>query len=60
MKRILAIIGLCFIALLILFAFGFFIYKLSDDNISMPFYVYGGALLLFLLKILFEWCIENV
>lgn len=60
MKTILAIAGLCFIGLLILFAFVFTIYKAVGDDMNMVLYVFGGFLFIVLLKLLFDWCIENL
>jgi hypothetical protein len=60
MKTIIAIAGLCFIGLLILFALGFSIYKAAGDDINMVFYVFGGFLFIVLLKLLFDWCIDNI
>jgi hypothetical protein len=60
MKKILAIAGLCFMGLFVLSVIGLSIYKAAGDELDMVFYVFGGFLFIVLLKLLFDWCIENI
>lgn len=60
MKRIIAIIGLTILALGVLFAMGYFLYKAAGDNIYCPIGAYSAVIGFIVIKLFIEWALDQI